>query len=159
MILAGLALADLDTCCLGNTLSNLGSYFPLHDLPTQVGFLYALSSLKRLNCFVRHVLAGVKAAGPEKVPVMLLLRIQHPYLANVRLLRRWATLWQSVCPTYICCLCGKIRIPPQALNINVYACLEGAHMGGKCFDKPRQSCCCCTWLMITLLLYKRTSLC
>ena len=49
LILAGLALADSDTCCLVDALSNLGSYFPLHDLPSQIaGFFYALSSLKIL---------------------------------------------------------------------------------------------------------------
>ena len=48
LILAGLAVADSDTCCLVDALSSLGSYFPHRDLPSQTGFLYALSSLKRL---------------------------------------------------------------------------------------------------------------
>lgn len=48
LICADLSLADSDTCCLVDALSNFGSYFLLHDLLSQMGFFYALSSLKRL---------------------------------------------------------------------------------------------------------------
>lgn len=56
---------------------------------------------------------------------------------------------------------GRQIYPPQALNVNVYACVKGAHahMGGKGFGKPRHSYCCSTWLMVPWLPCKRTSLC
>lgn len=46
--LAGLTLAHSDTYCLVVNLSNLGFYFPLHDVPYLIGFLYALGSLRGL---------------------------------------------------------------------------------------------------------------
>lgn len=48
LICADLSLADSDTCSLVDALYNLGFCFLLHDLLSQIGFFYALSSLKRL---------------------------------------------------------------------------------------------------------------
>lgn len=152
----------LDTCCLIDILSSLGSCFPLHDFPSQIGFSYVLSSLKRLLA----VLSGMR-----------LLVWKQQDLKSFMSCCCWEfsilTLRMSGCPggglshgnlfgqAQIYCLWGKIDIPPQTLNIYAYACVKGAgvHMGGKCFDKPRQSHCCCAGLMVALLLYKRTSLC
>lgn len=81
LISADLSLADSDTCCLVDALCNLGFYFLLHDLLSQIGFFPLPSVLsKDSQISFRHVFAGVKAAGLEKIHVMLLLRIQHPYL-------------------------------------------------------------------------------
>lgn len=151
LVLAGLTLADSDTCCLVDTLSNLGSYFPCHDLPSPIGFYMPLILSKGyLTVLSGMCLLVWKTAGLEKVHVMQLFRIQYPYSGNL------------FAQPSLCCCCGRICICPTSPLHKCWCMQKKVQVhthGGECFYKPRQSHCCCTWLVVTLLLYKRTSLC